>query len=149
MRQKDRFARLLYACFSKIFLAKNFIDISDTLINDADLSKLDLYILGPGYLKERIFCFTKVITKDKVQGTAEEPKVSDSKEKKKSRATLQKEKRDTLAVAYLFADRFCRFSAIGPVSGLSSLYASALSGSARSTMLVLCSSAPYASAGSA
>ena len=64
------------------------MDINDTLINDANLLKLDLYISEPGYLEEGVSYFMEVITEDEVQEIAKEPEVSDSKEKKKRRATL-------------------------------------------------------------
>lgn len=59
------------------------MNISNTLINDANLLRLDLYILGPSYLKEGVSCFIKVITEDKVQDIAEEPGISNSKNEKK------------------------------------------------------------------
>ena len=59
------------------------MDISDTFINDADLSRLDLYISEPDYLEEEVSCFTEVITEDKVQEIAEKPEIFNSEEEKK------------------------------------------------------------------
>lgn len=63
-------------------MVKNFKDISDTPINDTDLSKLDHHISGSDYLKEGVFCFTEVITEYKVQDIAKELEVSNSEEEK-------------------------------------------------------------------
>lgn len=121
-------------------MAKNFIDISDTLINDANLSRLDLHILGLGYLQEGVSRFMEVITEDEVQEIAKKPEVFDSKEEKKRQMTLWKEKKDTKAAACLSTGRLRRSSAARPVSGLSIPSAFALSGSAEFVMLVPCSS---------
>lgn len=117
-------------------MANIFIDISNTLIDNANLSRLDLQILGPGYLKEGISHFTEVITEDKVQEIAEESEVSNSKKEKKKRATLWKKKRDVWAVARLSAGCLREFFATGLVSSLSAPYASAPSSSARSAALI-------------
>ena len=112
------------------------MDISDTLIDDANLSKLDLRISKLDYLEEKVSRFTEVITKDKVQKIAEEPKVSNFEKKKKRQATLRKEKRDAWAAASLSAGYFCRTSTTGPMSGLFALFTSALSSSTKSTLPV-------------
>ncbi len=113
------------------------------LINNADLSKRDLHILGPSYLKKRVSRFIEVITEDKVQEIAEKLEVSNSKEEKERRANLQKEKRNIWATTYLFASYFYRSSATVSVSGLSALSISARS--AWSTGPVSSLSAPFAS----
>lgn len=69
------------------------MDISETFINDANLSKQDLHILRPGYLEKEVSCFTKVITEDKVEQIVEKLEVSDSKEVKKGRETYGKRKK--------------------------------------------------------
>lgn len=43
------------------FLAKNFDSVSNELIVDEDLSRLDIYISAPGYLEEERPHFIKVI----------------------------------------------------------------------------------------
>ena len=114
------------------------MDISDTFINNTNLLRLHLHILGLNYLEEGVSQFMEVITEDKVQKIVEKRKVSNSKEEKKRWATLQKEKRDARAAARLSASRFHRFSIAGLVSDSSATFASALS-----------VSAPFASTGSA
>ena len=59
------------------------MDISNTLINNANLLRLDQHILRPGYLEKGVSRFTEVIMEDKVQEIVEELEVSDSKEEKK------------------------------------------------------------------
>ncbi len=125
-------------------MAKNFKDISDTPINDTDLSRLDLHILGRSYLKEGISRFTEVTTEDKVQEIAEKPEVSNSQEEKKRRATLQKEKKNTRTTACLSAGCLRKSSATVLVSNMS-----ALSASSESSKFVPSSSVPSTSAGSA
>lgn len=79
------------------FLAKNFNDVSNELITDADLSKLDIHISVPGYLKEGKPYFVGVIedeNKESDQDAKEKPMVSDSKEENiKKKGSIQK-KRD-------------------------------------------------------
>lgn len=65
------------------FLAKNFIDSNNTPINNANLLRLYLHILGPGYLKEGVFCFIEVIIEDEVQELVKELEVSNSTTEKK------------------------------------------------------------------
>ena len=118
-------------------MAKNFKNISNTLIDDADLLRLSLHILGSGYLEDGVSRCIEVITEDEVQEIIREPEVTDSKKKKKRQMTLRKKKRDTRAAVCLSASRFhgpsstvvSGFSALstfarsdeslGPVSGLS------------------------------
>ena len=128
------------------FLAKNVIDISKTFINYANLSRPDVYILGPGYLEEKISCFTEVIIKDEIQEIAEEPKISNSKEKKKRLATLRKNKRDVWSAVCFSAGCLHKSFTTRLVSSLfslstSTLLATALFASAISIMPVLLSSA--------
>ncbi len=42
------------------FLAKNFDQVSNELIAEKDLLRLDVHISAPGYLEEEKPCFTKV-----------------------------------------------------------------------------------------
>lgn len=88
-------------------MAKNFNDISDDLIDDGDLLRLDLHISAPGYLEEGGSRFTEVATEDDDEENedAEEPEVSDSEAEKKKQRTLRKEKRDARAAARLAAAR--------------------------------------------
>ena len=79
------------------------MDISDTLIDDAILSRLDLHISEPEYLEEKVSRFTEVIMEDKVLEITKEPEVSNSEKEKKRQATWQKEKKDAQAAAYLSA----------------------------------------------
>ena len=125
------------------------MDISATLINDTNLSRLDLHILGPGYLEEKISSLTEVITEDKIQEITKKPEVSDSKEKKKRQMTLQKEKKDAQAATCLSAGYLRGFFADWPMSGLSVLFISAPSASAGFVLPVSRLSALSASAGSA
>lgn len=74
------------------FLDKNLKDISNVLNNDINLSKLDLYILGLGYLEKRVSRFIKVIMEDNVQEIAKQSEIFDSKAEQKRQITLQKEK---------------------------------------------------------
>lgn len=64
-------------------MAKNFKKISNAFIDDTNLSKIDLHISVPGYLKEEISHFIEISTKDNIEKVAQEVKVSDSKEDKK------------------------------------------------------------------
>ena len=125
------------------------MDISDTLINNANFSRLDLYILGPGSLKEGVSRFTEIITEDKVLEIAEKPEVSNSKEENKRPVTLRREKKDAWSAACFSASRICGSFTTEPISGLSAFFASTSSGSAWSTMPVLCLFALFASTESA
>lgn len=73
-------------------MAKIFKDINDTFINDANLLKLGLHILGLGYLEERVSRFIEVIMEDEVQEIVEKLEVSNFKEEKKRQVTLRKKK---------------------------------------------------------
>lgn len=62
------------------FLSKNFDDISDELIANKDLLRLNIHISMPGYLKERRPCFIKITednNKKPDQNAKKEPIVSD------------------------------------------------------------------------
>ncbi len=95
------------------------MELSLTLINDNNLLRLDLYILGPNYLKKKTSRFVEVITEDEVQEIVEKTKVSNFEEEKKKRVTLKNEKKDIWMAARLFAGRFCESSTIRLVSSLS------------------------------
>ncbi len=114
------------------------MELSHIPIDDTDLLRMEVYILGPGYFDEGASCSMEIITEDKVQEIAKKLEVSDFKEEEKRRATLWKEKRDTRATAHLSAYCFRGSSAAGPVSG----------SSAPSPVLVPDSFAPSTSAGS-
>lgn len=43
------------------FFAKNFDQVNNKLIAEADLLKLDIYISVPSYLEERKPCFTEIM----------------------------------------------------------------------------------------
>lgn len=75
-------------------MAKNFKDIGDALINNANLSRLDLQISRPDYLEKGISGFIEVMTEDKVQEIAEEPEISNFRKEKKRQTTIWKEKKD-------------------------------------------------------
>lgn len=124
------------------FLAKNFKDISDIFINNANLSKLDLYISGAGYLEEGVSCFTEITIKGKIQEIAEELEISDSKKEKKRQTSLRKEKKDAQAATRLSASGFRGSSTAMLMSDLSALFPSA-----GSDVLVLDLSTPFVSAG--
>ena len=125
------------------------MDISVTLIVNANLSKLDLYVSRPRYFEEKISRFTEILIKDKVQEIEDEPEVSNSKEEKKRQATLRKEERDVLATTRFSASCLHESSTTGLVSGLSAPFASVLSGSTGSAMSLPHLSALSALAGSA
>lgn len=103
------------------FLVKNFKNISNTLINDTNLLRLDLYILLPNYLEEGVSCFMKVLTKYK------ESEISDSKKEKKRQMTLQKEMRDAQATTCFATSSLHAFFTAISISGLFVLFASSVS----------------------
>lgn len=132
-------------------MAKNFNNISDNLIDDNDLLRLDIHILVPGYLKKERPYFTDITTKNNNEENedAKEPEVSNFEEEKKKQRTLWKKKRDMQATArlaiarlssslaelslmhYLFAlyrlsSPMCVFSALMPMPGLSASSISSL-----------------------
>ena len=82
------------------FLAKNFDGISNELIADGDLSKLDIHILALGYLEKGRSRFIEVTEDDNKEldkDAKKEPMVSDWEEEDIKKRTRQKEKRDAQA----------------------------------------------------
>ena len=65
-------------------LAKSYNDISNELIDDTKLLRLNLHILALGYLEEGASHFTKLPTKDKGEEEDDqtEPQVSNLEEEK-------------------------------------------------------------------
>lgn len=88
------------------FLIRNFDDVSDVLIADRDLLKLDIYILAPSYLGEGRPHFTKKLednNQEPNKNAAQELMVSDSEEEAMKKRTIHKKMRDTEAVSFAVA----------------------------------------------
>lgn len=63
---------------------KNFDSISNKLIADRNLLRLDICILAPSYLEEKRACFIKIMennNKESDQNAKKKPIVSNSKKK--------------------------------------------------------------------
>lgn len=122
-------------------MAKNFKNISDAFIDNANLLRLDLHYLGQRYLEKVVSYFMKIIIEDEIWEIAKELKVSNSKEEKKRQASLWKEKKNTWATACLSTIYLREVSAAILVSGLFALTTSA--GFTRSVEPMCGSLAPY------
>lgn len=68
---------------TKNFQSK-FKEISNAIINNVNLLKINLHILVPKYLKKKISCFIKVLTKDNIKKIAKKSKVTNSQKEKKN-----------------------------------------------------------------
>ncbi len=78
------------------FLAKNFDQVSNELIAEADLLRLDIYISAPGYLEEGRPRFTEVMEEYKEESNRDdaEEEPTDSEEEAIKKKAQCKEKRD-------------------------------------------------------
>ena len=95
-------------------LAKSYDDISDRLINDAKLLRLNLYILALRYLKEGASCFIELPTKDEGEEKNDPAKsqVSNLEKEKNKQKTIRKEKKESRITTRLAT--FCPFAYKSP-----------------------------------
>ncbi len=97
------------------FLAKNFDQVSNELITEADLLRLDVHISAPGYLEERRLRFTEVPEQYKEESNKDdvEKEPTDSEEEVIKKKAQRKKKRDARTTSLVVPRSSCRLPVLG------------------------------------